>query len=319
MTADAVGVSSRSGRTARSGPSAAASEPGAGHSSLRRSLMFVAFVAAILVAWEGVKFLGGVPWRGIGAEPGAPVIWDPPFRWAFANDLNLPHWFNIAWVLAQPVQRGSEETLLAYLGGAAFYTWREAFIGFLLGAVLGLVLATLFVHSRLAERAFVPYVVASQTIPIVALAPMIVYAFGPSVTSVVIIATYLTFFPVTIAMIRGLRSPDPRALELMRSYAATRWEIYRKVRLPASLPYLFTALKIAATASIVGAIIGEGPGGIPDGLGRAIINFNQYYITGPEKLWGAILVSALLGVVFFVIIRVAELIVLRGRPGAAEG
>ena len=86
---------------------------------------------------------------------------------------------------------------------------------------------------------------------------------------------------------------DPRALELMRSYAATRFAIYWKVRLPASLPYLFTALKIAATASIVGSIIGEGPGGVPDGLGRAIINFNQYYITGPEKLWAAILFAAI--------------------------
>ncbi len=80
------------------------------------------------------------------------------------------------------------------------------------------------------------------------------------------------------------------------------------------MPYLFTALKIAATASIVGAIIGEGPGGIPDGLGRAIINFNQYYITGPEKLWGAILISAVLGVSFFVLIRILELVALRDRP-----
>jgi len=281
--------------------------------------VLVAFFAALLIVWEGVKFLGGVPWRGIGAAPGAAVIWDPPFRWAFANDLNLPHWFNIGAVLLQPVQRGTDETLLAYLAGASFYTWREAALGFIVGTVLGLVLATVFVHFRLTERAFVPYVVASQTIPIVALAPMVVYAFGPSVASVVIIATYLTFFPVTIAMIRGLRSPDPRALELMRSYAATRWSTYWKVRLPASLPYLFTALKIAATAAIVGAIIGEGPGGIPEGLGRAIINFNQAYITSPEKLWGAILVSAVLGIVFFALIRVVELIVLRDRPGIAEG
>ena len=264
-------------------------------------------------------FLGGVPWRPIGAGPGSEMLWDPPFRWAFANDLTLPHWWNILWFLGQPVQRGSEETLVSFLAGAAFYTWREAAIGFVLGTVLGLVLATVFVHSRLLERAFVPYVVASQTIPIVALAPMIVFAVGPNVASVVIIATYLTFFPVTIAMIRGLRSPDPRALELMRSYAASRADTYRKVRLPASLPYLFTALKIAASASIVGAIIGEGPGGIPDGLGRAIINFNQYYITGPEKLWGAILISALLGVVFFAIIRALELVVLRGRSAATQG
>ncbi len=290
-----------------------------GHSRTRRTVQFVLFLAAILVVWELVKFLGGVPWRPIGAGPGSEMLWDPPFRWAFANDLTLPHWWNILWFLGQPVQRGSEETLVSFLAGAAFYTWREAAIGFVLGTVLGLVLATVFVHSRLLERAFVPYVVASQTIPIVALAPMIVFAVGPNVASVVIIATYLTFFPVTIAMIRGLRSPDPRALELMRSYAASRADTYRKVRLPASLPYLFTALKIAASASIVGAIIGEGPGGIPDGLGRAIINFNQYYITGPEKLWGAILISALLGVVFFAIIRALELVVLRGRSAAAQG
>jgi NitT/TauT family transport system permease protein len=290
-----------------------------GHSRRRRIIQLVLFLVAILLVWEGVKFVGGVPWRPIGAGPGAPVVWDPPFRWAFANDLNLPHWWNIAWVLGQPVQRGTDETLLQFLGGAAFYTFREAFIGFVVGAILGLILATVFVHSRLAERALVPYVVASQTIPIVALAPMIVFAFGQNVTSVVIIATYLTFFPVTIAMIRGLRSPDPRALELMRSYAASSWQVYRKVRLPASLPYLFTALKIAATASIVGAIIGEGPGGIPDGLGRAILNFNQAYITGPEKLWGAILVSALLGITFFALISLLEAIVLRGRTAPDAG
>jgi len=275
---------------------------------------------AVLAGWEAVKWLGGVPWRFADALGlGVDIFHDPPFRWPFATDLNLPHWFQIIGALAAPVQRNQEQTLGQFLVGAAFYTWREAALGFVIGAALGLILATVFVHSRLLERAFVPYVVASQTIPIVALAPMIVFAFGPSVTSVVIIATYLTFFPVTIAMIRGLRSPDPRALELMRSYAATRFDTYRKVRLPASVPYLFTALKIAATASIVGAIIGEGPGGIPNGLGRAIINFNQQYITAPEKLWAAILISSLLGISFFVLVRIVELATLRGRPGVADG
>jgi NitT/TauT family transport system permease protein len=298
----------------------AATVVGAGHSRQRRVLTFIAFGAAVLVLWEAVKWVGGVPWRFENVlGTGLSLNHNPPFRWPLASDLNLPHWFSILGALAAPVQRNADESLGQFLAGAAFYTWREAAIGFVVGALLGLVLATIFVHSRLLERAVVPYVVASQTIPIVALAPMIVYAFGPNVTSVVIIATYLTFFPVTIAMIRGLRAPDPRALELMRSYAAGRWATYRKVRLPASLPYLFTALKIAATASIVGAIIGEGPGGIPDGLGRAIINFNQQYITGPEKLWAAILVSSILGISFFLLIRLAEVLTLRGRPGAAEG
>jgi NitT/TauT family transport system permease protein len=290
----------------------------------RRSILtFVLVAIAILVVWEAVKFLGGVPWRAPGAVPGsvppAPVIWNPPLRWPFANDLNLPHVWNIVLAFGQPWQRGADQNVAQFLFDAALYTWREAAIGFAFGALLGLVLATVFVHSRLLERALVPYVIASQTVPIIALAPMIVFAFGANIASVVIIATYLTFFPVTIAMIRGLRSFDPRAMELMRSYAASRASIFWKLRLPASLPYLFTALKISATASIVGAIIGEGPGGISDGLGRVIITFNQYYITGPEKLWAAIIASALLGIVFFLCVRAVEVLTLRGRPGAAEG
>ena len=286
----------------------------------RRSILtFVLVAMAALVIWEALKFIGGVPWRAPGAQPGSPVIWNPPLRLPFANDLNLPHIWNIAVAFGEPWQRGADRNVAWFLFDASLYTWREALIGFGLGALLGLALATVFVHSRLLERALVPYVIASQTVPIIALAPMIVFAFGANVTSVVIITTYLTFFPVTIAMIRGLRSFDPRAMELMRSYAASRAAIFWKLRLPASLPYLFTALKISATASIVGAIIGEGPGGISNGLGRVIITFNQYYITGPEKLWAAIIAAAILGIVFFLCVRAVEILALRGRPGAAEG
>jgi NitT/TauT family transport system permease protein len=145
---------------------------------------------------------------------------------------------------------------------------------------------------------------------------MIVFFVGNDILAVVVVATYLTFFPVTIAMVRGLRSPDPRALELMRSYAASRRAVFWKLRMPASVPYLFTALKIAATASIVGAIVGEGPGGIQNGLGRAILDFNQTYITGPEKLWAAIFVTALLGIAFYMLVRLAEVWYLRDRAPA---
>ncbi len=302
----------------RGGLAAAAPERATG-GRRRRVLSAVLVFVAVLVVWEGLKFLGGTPWRAPLAEPGSPILWNPPFRWAFVNDLNLPHVWNIGLTFLQPWQRGADRNVAQFLFDAALFTWREAALGFVVGATVGLVLATIFVHSRLLERAFVPYVVASQTIPIIALAPMITYAFGGNIASVVVIATYLTFFPVTIAMIRGLRSLDPRALELTRSYAASRWQVYRKLRLPASLPYLFTALKIAATASVVGAIIGEGPGGIANGLGRVIITYNQYYITEPEKLWAAIIASGILGVVFYLIVRAVEVAALRGRPGAAEG
>jgi NitT/TauT family transport system permease protein len=287
----------------------------------RGLLVVLIFIAATLVVWEGVKLLGGDPWRFRDVPgPGQESVYQPPFDWPIASDLSLPHVWKIWEALAAPVQRQQQQSLGEFLVGAALYTGREAALGFLAGAILGLALAAVFVHSKLAERAFVPYVVASQTIPILALAPLIAFAFGNGVLGIVIVATYLTFFPVTIAQLRGLTSPDPRALELMRSCAASRWTVFWKLRMPASLPYFFAALKIAATASIVGAIVGEGnPGGSQFGLGRSILNFNEQYASGPEKLWAAILASALLGLTFFLAVRIVELVVLRGRPDAAAG
>jgi NitT/TauT family transport system permease protein len=282
--------------------------------SLGRSVLaMVIFLVGVAVVWEAFKWLAGDPWR----YPQFNYVHFPPFHLLQASDLQLPHIWDIVAALARPVQRNSPESLGQFLFGAALFTWREALIGFVIGALIGIGLATLFVHSRLAERAFVPYVIASQTIPIVALAPLIAVSLGQGLASVVLISTYLTFFPVTIAEIRGLRSPDTRTLELMRSYAASRWEIYWKLRLPASTPYLFTALKIAATSAVVGTIIGEDPGGAADGLGRAIVNFNQQYITGPEKLWATILAASLLGMAFYLLVRVLEIVAMRGRRQAA--
>ena len=284
---------------------------------LRTLLAFVAFFLVVFLAWELFKWLFGDPWRFedvLGS--GFDYYHVPPFHLIQAGDVQLPHTWDIAFALTEPVQRNSDQSLLMYLAGAAFSTLQLALVGFGLGALIGIGLASIFVHSSLSERAFMPYVIASQAIPIVALAPIIVAAAGRGASAVVIIATYLTFFPVTVAQARGLRSPDPRSLELMRSFAASKWSIYRKVRLPASVPYLFTALKVAAAAAIVGAIIGEGPGGVKDGLGRAIINFNQQYISGPEKLWATILIAAITGILFFVMVRAAEILSTRQRATA---
>jgi NitT/TauT family transport system permease protein len=281
----------------------------------RRVLSIVAFVVVLAVAWEAAKWLFGDPWHldAIGYQH------VPPFPISQFNDLQLPHLWTIFGSFGEPFQRNADYALGNYLFDQAIYTWLEAIVGFSLGALIGIALASVFVHFGLFERALVPYVVASQTVPIVALAPLIVVSFGRGLTSIVIIATYLTFFPVTIAMLRGLRSPDPRAIELMRSYAASKWAIYWKLRLPSSVPYLFTALKIAAAASIVGTIIGEGPGGVQQGLGRAILTFNQQYISGPEKLWATIVVASLVGIMFFVIVRVIEIAALSRRGQQAAG
>lgn len=132
--------------------------------------------------------------------------------------------------------------------------------------------------------------------------------------AVAVIAAYLTFFPVTISTIRGLHSADRKALELMRSYAAGDWRILWKLRVPAALPYIFAALKVSATASVVGAIIGELPSSIQDGLGGQIINYSQYYTIQPTGLWATNVIAAALGISFFLVVLAAERIVVRRAP-----
>jgi NitT/TauT family transport system permease protein len=247
----------------------------------RIALAWLAIVVGIFVVWEGAKALG------------------------IASDLALPHIWTIFGAFVEPAQRNGLP-LGVILAGQALATFREALIGFVVGAVLGLGLGIAFVHSRLAERAFVPYVVASQTVPILAISPLIVVATRAGWLSVTIVSAYLTFFPVTIAALRGLRAADPRAFELMRSYAADRRQVLWRLRLPTSVPYLFAALRIAAASSVIGAIIGELPSGIPDGLGSALLNYNQYYTQGPERLWATIIMCSILGLGFVGLIRLLE-------------
>lgn len=281
-------------------------------SVLRSVAAFVVVVILLAIAWEAAKWIAGDPWReALGVPIDPPHI--PPFDIKQFNDLNLPHVWDVIGALSRPSVRNSSFSLGAVLIDAAIFTGRSAVLGFAVGAVVGLALAIIFVRSRLLERALVPYVIATQTVPIVALAPMLVLWVGREWTSVVLVSAYLTFFPVTIAGIRGLSSPDPRALELMRSYAASEWSVLWKVRFQAALPYLFTAFKISATASVVGAIVGEEPTGIRGGLGRAILQFNTQYSSGPEKLWAVVLVAAALGIAFFLVVRLVELVVLRNR------
>ena len=210
--------------------------------------------------------------------------------------------------------------LIVTLLKAAGFTAKEAALGFAMGAVAGFVIGAILAHSRVLQRGFLPYVVASQTVPILAIAPMVVIWFtspsvhAPAWIAVAVIASYLTFFPVAIATLRGLHAADHRALELMRSYAASPWTILWKLRFPAALPYIFAALKISATASVVGAIIGELPSSIQDGLGGQIINYSQYYTTQPTGLWATNVIAAALGITFFLVILVTEKLVVRRAP-----
>jgi NitT/TauT family transport system permease protein len=268
----------------------------------RRVALLPLVLGLIWGFWEGYRAL----WIATG------------WTWPFAvSDLTMPHIHAIVAQLFEP-SRLNGPSLIHVLFDASLFTAKEAAVGFAIGASVGFLLAIVLVHSRLLQRGLLPYIVASQTIPLLAIAPMVVVGLGSKgVTgwvSVSVTAAYLTFFPVTINALRGLQSADPRALELMRSYAASRRTILWKLRVPASLPYLFAALKVSATASVVGAIISELPSGIQAGLGGAILNFNQYYITEPKNLWATNLIAALLGILFFLAVVIAERVIVRRAP-----
>ncbi|MEP6639038.1 MAG: ABC transporter permease subunit [Chloroflexota bacterium] len=268
----------------------------------------------LLVAWEVVKAIGGERWQVDSLlGTGIAIDWQPPFSFPFATDVKLPHTWVIALEFGDTDANGL--TTLNRLIGASLFTLRNAAIGFALGSLLGLALAIVLVHVRLLERSLVPIIVASQTIPIIAIAPLIVIGLKADWFGVAIVSTYLTFFPVTIAALRGLRALDPRALELMRSYAASRGAILRKLRLPASRPYLFTGFRIAAPAAVVGAIVGELPSLIQDGLARQIITGMQYYSLNAAFLWAAIVMSAVLGIGVYLLVVGVESWVLRHERG----
>jgi NitT/TauT family transport system permease protein len=267
-----------------------------------RALLFVFVLAALCGLWEGYRWL----W--------IREAWTWPF---VVDDTSMPHLSDIFGALFDPA-RVNGPLLITVLWHSALFTAKEAAVGFAIGAVVGFALGVILAHFGVLQRGLLPYIVASQTIPIIAIAPMVVVGLGnyniPAWLRVSVIAAYLTFFPVTVNTLRGLNSVEPRALELMHSYAASRWAILWKLRVPAALPYLFAALKVSATASVVGAIIGEAPSSIPDGLGGAIINFNQYYTLQPQNLWATNVVAACLGIFFFVTVAVVEKLVVRRPP-----
>jgi NitT/TauT family transport system permease protein len=199
----------------------------------------------------------------------------------------------------------------------SWVTLSSTLLGFATGALLGILLAVGIVHMKTLEKSLMPWVISSQTIPILAIAPMVVVVLGAiglrGLVPKAIISTYLCFFPVTIGMVKGLRSPDPLQMDLMRTYNASRWQTFRLLRWPASLPFLFASLKVAIAASLVGAIVGELPTGAQAGLGARLLAGSYYGQT--IQIWSALVTAALLAASMVALVGLIERQVLR-RMGA---
>ena len=190
----------------------------------------------------------------------------------------------------------------------AAVTSSATLLGFAMGTVLGALLAVAIVHSRTLERSLFPWVIASQTIPVLAIAPIVIVILGSmgmaGTFPKAIISMYLCFFPVAVALVKGLRSPGVLELELLHTYAASRTNTFWMLRVPASLPFLFPALRVGIAAGLVGAIVGELPTGAQAGLGARLLTGSYYGNT--VQIWSALVMSALLGLFLTACVSMAE-------------
>ena len=272
---------------------------------MRRVFVGLLAVIAFVVLWEGYKLVG---------SPDGTVLFGVRVL-PRADDLSMPHLWTVLSRLGDPELAGGSPVWIVVLRACVFTLGITA-AGFLAGAVIGLMLAVAMQRFRLVERGLLPYVILSQTVPLVALAPLIAGWSGtitPPWMTVAVIAAYLAFFPVAVGMLRGLQSPSTAGTELMRSYAAGWWRTLVKLRLPASLPYLFPALRLAGAAAVVGAVVGEISTGTRGGIGRLIIEYSREATSDPAKVYTAMLGAAVLGLVVAGMVSLLELPLMRHR------
>lgn len=291
-----------------------------GRSALARAGWLVASLVVVCALWEAYKVVGSPDG---GSVLGARVL-------PRADDASMPHAWDVLRRFGRPesAAAGSAPVAVAVLE-AVWFTFRVAMAGLLIGVLVGIGLGMLMDRSRLAERGLLPYVVLSQTVPLVALAPLVVgwggrvqvggWTWAPWL-SVAVIAAYLAFFPVAVGALRGLRSPSPHSVELMRSYNATWWQSFRRLRLPAAVPYLVPALRLAAASAVVGAIVAEISTGIRGGIGRLVIEYSREATSDPAKVWTAFLGAAALGLVVAGLVALLDAALSPYRPagGAAS-
>jgi NitT/TauT family transport system permease protein len=283
-----------------------------------RLLPVLTVIALIIVLWYALAIglnrqqvtdrLDGLgqPW-GIGDLIGGTWSMDRPV-------LPAPHQVAVEfWKTTAEVAPSSKRSLIYHAGITASAT----LVGFVFGTLLGIILSAGIVHVRTLDRSLMPWIIASQTVPILAIAPMIVVVFGNiGITGLIpkaIISMYLCFFPVAIGMVKGLRSPDLLQLDLMRTYNASAWQVFWKLRLPASLPFLFSSLKVAIAISLVGTIVGELPTGASGGIGARLLSGSYYGQT--VQIWSALFMAAFLGMAMVYAIAGIECLALR-RMGA---
>ena len=283
----------------------------------RRSLMLVLSMALIAAIWEGYK-----KW---GPQDGGDVLgWKVLPR---AKDQVMPHVSDVFSRFGDPVNRASDETVLEVVLKGTWFSLRLALLGFAIGLVVGVGLAALMTRFRIAERAVLPYLVASQTVPLIALAPLVagwggkLSLFGwewPRWMSAVILGAFLTFFPIAVGTLKGLQSPSAASLELMNSLAAPWRRTLITLRFPAAVPYMVPALKLGAAGSVIGVVVSEISIGLRGGIGRLVIEYARASTSDPAIVYTAVLGAVVLGLAMAGLVTLADMVMMRNRPKEVE-
>jgi NitT/TauT family transport system permease protein len=287
-----------------------------------RGVLVALGLVAIGAVWEAYKSWG--PTDGVKVF-GARVL-------PRTTDASMPHLKTIwhafgAKEVGGAITFGPSKTVLDSVVDAGLHTLRWAAVGFAIGVVVGMLLALIMDRLVIAERALMPYVVLSQTVPLIALAPLVTkwgqgskigsFAWQPWM-SVAVIAAYLAFFPVAVGMVRGLKSPSAVHADYFRCSAAGWWKTLVRLKLPSSVPFLIPALRLAGAGAVVGTIVAEISTGLDGGIGRLIITYSQQATGDPSRVYAAVIGAAVLGLTAAAAITVFDLALWRYHRGAAS-
>jgi NitT/TauT family transport system permease protein len=275
--------------------------------------MFVLSIVLVVALWEMYKVVG--PQDG-GKLFGAGVL-------PRSNDTAMPHVWTMLSRYGRPEVRGSDKRVWLVVLEGAWFSLRLSIVGFLLGSSIGVGLSILMSRFRLVERGLLPYLVVSQTVPLIALAPLValwggkLHIFGfewPRWFSAAVLGAFLSFFPIAVGTLRGLASAPAAAVELMESYAASWKQILLKLRFPSAIPYMIPAFKLGASGSVVGVVVAEISTGLKGGIGRLIIEYAREATADPAKVFTAVFGAAALGLTMAGVIAISDVYLMRNRP-----
>jgi NitT/TauT family transport system permease protein len=274
--------------------------------------MFPLAFALVALAWEAYK--------AIGPEAGGKVLGIRLLP--RTEDRAMPHIGDMLSRLGDPEVRGGSESVLAVVAKATLYSLRVALAAFVIGSLLGIVLAVVMCRVRFLERALMPYLVASQTVPIIVLGPLILSLMAynsrdlasKTWLAAIVLGVFLAFFPVAVGALRGLQSTPAASLELMDSLASSWWRTLVKLRFPSAVPFIAPALRLAGAAAVVGVVVAEISLGIRAGVGRLILSYGQEATQDPPKLYAAVFGAAALGLIMAALVGGIDRVLRRNRP-----